>query len=313
MGMKKALPRLLVTGLIVQTVVLYLALGRTNQFRYRMNAVQAKLTGQAPHVSWGEVVSVVLPRMLRPSWLREVQCPEAYFRVPVRELQRDDHGHSLWETPLGNFWASSAEGDLLACIVDEELNQRIYDRPPVSVRPGDVVFDGGAHVGVFTRSALGKGARLVIAFEPDPRNLTVLKRTFEKEMREGRLILVEKALWDQAGSIALSLGEHSAATHVEQSDASGERVPTTTIDDAVREHGLARVDFIKLDIEGSETHAIEGASSTLSSFAPRMVICIYHKPEDPVTVTHAVMRRQLAYSVDATPTQAYFHRAATEP
>jgi hypothetical protein len=53
-------------------------------------------------------------------------------------------------------------------------------------------------------------------------------------------------------------------------------VPTVTIDwlgffmnDAV--------DFIKMDIEGSEPEAIRGAEKTITRFKPRMVIATYHK------------------------------------
>ena len=57
-------------------------------------------------------------------------------------------------------------------------------------------------------------------------------------------------------------------------------VQAVTIDETVRELGLDRVDFINMDIEGGERHAIAGARETIQRFGPRMVVCIHHLPDD---------------------------------
>ena len=57
-------------------------------------------------------------------------------------------------------------------------------------------------------------------------------------------------------------------------------VPTLSIDQLVAELGLERVDFMKIDIEGAEREALEGARETITKFKPRLLIDSYHMVDD---------------------------------
>ena len=59
--------------------------------------------------------------------------------------------------------------------------------------------------------------------------------------------------------------------------------------------GLASVDFIKMDIESAERHAVRGALQTLQEFGPKMTISIYHREDDPEVILEIVLGAQLAY------------------
>lgn len=58
------------------------------------------------------------------------------------------------------------------------------------------------------------------------------------------------------------------------------QVETLTIDDLLRNNGLERIDFIKMDIEGAELEALKGAETVIRRFRPKLAISIYHRLPD---------------------------------
>ena len=194
-------------------------------------------------------------------------------------------------TPIGEFWSAEKDGGFLLTLYEQLID--IYERYGVSVHPGDVVLDIGAYRGTFTRHALESGARVVVAFEPQPDNYACLEQTFAPEIARGAVRLVKTAIWDEAGT--LQFAGAGLTGHVSGATDGTITVAATTIDDAVRDLGLDRVDFIKMDIEGAERHAVRGASQTLAKFQPRMALCVYHLPDDPKLIPALVLERQPKY------------------
>jgi FkbM family methyltransferase len=161
------------------------------------------------------------------------------------------------------------------------------------VRSGDVVLDCGANVGVFTRQALDRGARLVVAIELAPENIACLRRTFAPEIAAGCVVVYPKGVWDKDDTLQLRTsplsGGDSVALEFPGSSA-GPRVPLTTIDQLVSELRLERVDFIKMDIEGAERRALAGARATVARFRPRMAISMEHQTGDAEAIPALVRK-----------------------
>jgi FkbM family methyltransferase len=210
----------------------------------------------------------------------------------------------LYATSIGLFWAQEAQAGELEIVMREQAagSPHVYERDSVAIRRGDVVIDGGAHLGAFTRIALQRGAAQVIAFEPQPAILACLRKTFASEIASGQVVLVPKAVWEQTGTLEFhetGLNFRAVGAGATRPVGSGVvvRAPATTIDETVAALGLSHVDFIKLDIEGSERHALRGARETLSRFKPNLAVCVYHRPDDAEAIPAAVREARNDYAV----------------
>lgn len=134
------------------------------------------------------------------------------------------------------------------------------------VNPSDTVMDLGANLGTFSVPLAAKGAT-VYGFEMLEENISHLKRSIDQnDLRT--LNLVEGAVSDKPGF--LGAGGFSAWGTVTED--SPNRVRAVVIDQWSIEAGIKKVDFIKIDIEGSEMAALRGARGLIERDKPDMVI-----------------------------------------
>lgn len=132
-----------------------------------------------------------------------------------------------------------------------------------TLTPGATVIDGGAHVGLYTVLAARHGAH-VVAFEPDPYNFRAL-RVNARHLPNVRL--VEKALGDRAGTTTFHVSPGTIGSSVV--DRAGTRprvVETSSIDAELAGRAIDSL-VVKLNIEGAELQALEGARETLARAA----------------------------------------------
>jgi FkbM family methyltransferase len=173
------------------------------------------------------------------------------------------------------------------------------------VRAGDIVLDCGANVGVFTHVALDAGAKLVVAIEIAPENIESLRRNFQQEVSQGRVIVYPKGVWDKDDFLILNVApKNSAADSVvmtPEGSHPGATVPLTTVDTIAAELKLERVDFIKMDVEGAESRALAGARDTLAKYHPRLAIATEHRPDDAVVLPAVIRNAWPGYTMECGP------------
>ena len=275
--------RYVIKGLFVLVLLAVVLIATCNDVRVRRRtqAVAWKVSGSLPYVQWSELLKALLPSRLRSNDL-----PRGYY---VRVKSRGEEPCSvLWETPEGDFWGQ--EDDDITLQDPRHLER--YERGPVTIRSGDVVIDVGSQIGTFTRMALGKGASRVIAIEPDPTDNICFKKTFQEEITQGRVVLVEAALWEDSGTTKFVVTSRSDAGEIASEFGHTWKavrvvdVPTTTLDALVQRLNLPRVDFIKWAIGRATQPALHGALQTLSRFRPRMAMTmvIDSPSDDPVVL-----------------------------
>lgn len=278
--------------LISFAIALVAALALLTGYPAESQAVWQSLSGRSPHCSfalaWAAPGDAASQVAVKDNYIERLQPgprDESFERWDLADGSPLS-ARQFW-IPVGNRW-------ILPFNLAEQARDIYKTAGPWGIREGDVVLDCGAHVGVFAHLALARGAGKVIAIEPSPRNVECLRRNFAKEIAEERLVVYPKGVWNREEMLVLrQTDENSAADTVvmEQPGAhEGETVPLTTIDKLVAELGLDRVDYIKMDIEGAEVPALEGARETLLRWKPRLALAAYHKSDDPVTLPAAVRR-----------------------
>jgi FkbM family methyltransferase len=136
----------------------------------------------------------------------------------------------------------------------------------------------------------------VIAFEPAPPSLALLKRSVAAN-RLSNVAVEPKALSDKAGLLTLHIaavnrGHHSVVEGPEQEE--DVTVEAMTLDDYLR--GLnAEIGLIKIDVEGAEGLVLGGMRETLANRPPRTMIVEFTPADvrktgiDPEAMLHRVL------------------------
>lgn len=146
------------------------------------------------------------------------------------------------------------------------------------VKEEDVVVDAGANIGYYT-ILLSKivGARgKVYAFEPEKSCFDLLKQNC-RENKCYNVILINKALSNKEGEIKFYINEKDKglSSIIKTLNTTKVIVKTTTLNKEISEP----IDFMKIDIEGAELQALQGATTSLRS-CNKMVIEIPEDRED---------------------------------
>lgn len=143
-----------------------------------------------------------------------------------------------------------------------------------SLSADECFVDCGAYTGDSIQafiSQTGNAYRKIIAFEVDPAVLPGLE-TFVGGIG-ARAALHKAAVGNHSGRVRFS-GDGIGGGSVSQ--ASGVEVPSVRLDDALADE---RLSFIKMDIEGAELQALEGARHLIRRDRPVLAVCGYHTPD----------------------------------
>ena len=168
---------------------------------------------------------------------------------------------------------------ILRCKLNRNPDKYIFSK---YIHKNNTVFDIGANIGLYTnffRELVGKNG-FVHSFEPIPKTFKKLESNTKQYSPVKNYRLNMSGVHDkEANSIAFIpdeiSGHASLANHAETwKTNSVEKVSVTlsALDEYFEKNHLNTVHFIKIDIEGSEVNALEGAKQILQQYKP--ILCI---------------------------------------
>jgi hypothetical protein len=136
-----------------------------------------------------------------------------------------------------------------------------YQSESFQIKSSDILLDVGCAEALFALDVIDK-VRKVILFESDPIWFEPLKATFEKEMQEGKVVLIEK-------------------------NAGGKNTSKSVTIDSVLQNEAYDSLFIKMDIEGNETEVVRSSTGLMKQDKDiRFSCCTYHRPDDAAVLQH---------------------------
>jgi FkbM family methyltransferase len=191
-------------------------------------------------------------------------------RLP-RSMRRQKLLSALWRlrviSPLqaldfngqARAWVDLRDAESRASYLSQSFWPEFPPMVAAFLRGGGDLFDVGANFGLVTFGTVpliqGQGTAFHL-FEANRCILPVLERS-AREWPAERFSLSHGCVTDQPGTSRFVLsGTHWGNGQISEH---GEPVPNLVLDDYIVEHGVDRVSFLKLDVEGWELHALRGA------------------------------------------------------
>jgi FkbM family methyltransferase len=163
-----------------------------------------------------------------------------------------------------------------------------------SLRPGDVFYDIGANVGIYTIPAASQvgpeGA--VYAFEPHVANCKSLLENVSRNGLKGRVKVISCALHNATGFFDFNYRDWTQGSSMSQLeghlDPYGEELRlvgtelkfATTLDRLVEQATILPPTAVKMDVDGNELLILEGMRGILTGDSPPRSIQIEANPED---------------------------------
>jgi len=172
-----------------------------------------------------------------------------------------------------------------------------YELGNVKIQKGDVVFDCGANMGLFSIMCANYDC-LCYAFEPMPKNLSWLTEVVQVNPH---IIIAPYAVSDKKGKVWFDNSETTdflARIHESNNQNDKIEVDCITLDAFVEQNNISKVDFIKADIEGAERLLLKGARRILKEFAPKISICKYHLPDDSQVLSALIHEANPNYVIE---------------
>jgi FkbM family methyltransferase len=195
--------------------------------------------------------------------------------VPKQRVQKQLDGFRMWLNPAD----AGVSKEILGSGAYEEFELSLFRK---ACKPGMVLMDVGANIGYYSLAACAetRDDAKIFAFEPEPQVGAMLRDNLALNAFKS-VSTDTRALADKRGVLRLNVNAANTGKHslVQSDDPNVQQIEiqTLTMDEFVAERGIARVDLIKIDVEGAEGLVLTGAMNTIRRFGP--VIFMEYTPD----------------------------------
>ncbi|RLA73853.1 MAG: FkbM family methyltransferase [Epsilonproteobacteria bacterium] len=166
--------------------------------------------------------------------------------------------------------------------------EQYFDKTILPDMPNIVFVDGGGYIGDTARQVvkLYPNFQKIYLIEPNQKNITIAKKRL-KDI--DNIEFANIGLSNQKATLNFD-DDRSYSTIY---GAGATNICVDSLDNIITQ----KVDFIKLDIEGAEQDAIEGARQTIARYTPVIACCIYHKADDWHKIPQKVLSINDRYNI----------------
>ena len=141
----------------------------------------------------------------------------------------------------------------------------------INLSSGDVVINGGGANGNENNQFIEAIGEDGVIYTFDPNHDESGRDSFNSKIK-----IFPYVLYNSKGKV----GFHYEGSRSRIKDSSSNIVESISIDELVIEQEIERLDFITLDVEGSEKEILNGAKETIKKFKPKLAISVYHSTAD---------------------------------
>lgn len=230
-----------------------------------------------------------------------------YFKFP-RIKEREEELHWLITCEFINiFWKKYPH-----LITIEESGESPYELGKICLNKDDVVIDCGANIGLFSILASLKGC-ITYAIEPDKKTCAIMEQVKILNNMDFKIFQLalsdkneEKDFYIHPDNCAVATFKRNIVNKNPKPETFlTEKIQCQTLDNFVYGNKIKKIDFIKVDIEGSEKEMLKGAKQTLKEFSPMLSIAAYHYDDDIKEITKLIKDINKNYIVSHTDNKIY--------
>jgi len=267
------------------SIILWVSTGSPLEVKNKLNKLNFRNFSYLAFYRYSNLINLAQPPFICDFKEDFTKNYEQYKKV--YNLLEDEKSKEIFEKVL-NF-KISFDYNFMAGFTNNHTEQ-YFDKEIIPKIDNIIFLDGGGYVGDTLPNIIDNfpNFKKIYLIEPNTLHINIAKRDFENIKNIEFIncgLGCSKTKYTKIENIANNCNHNYQAENID------------TIDNILKEKIDFQLDFIKLDIEGAEQDAIDGAVNTIKKHHPILAICIYHKAQDWYKVPQKVLNIHSQYKI----------------